>query len=73
LSAGAPTVDAALVPAAEAGSSLWRDAWRRLAKNRAALVSGAILVLLILGCVLVPELSPWGYALADLATEPILV
>jgi oligopeptide transport system permease protein len=66
--AGASTSDAAPVADAEAGSSLWRDAWRRLAKNRAALVSGVILVLLILGCVLVPELSSWRYDQADLET-----
>jgi oligopeptide transport system permease protein len=52
----------------EKGSSLWRDAWRRLKKNRAAVVSAVVLVLLVLGCVLVPWLSHWRYDLADLKT-----
>lgn len=52
----------------ERGSSLWRDAWRRLKKNRAAVVSGVILALLVLGCLFVPALSRWHYDRADLAT-----
>jgi oligopeptide transport system permease protein len=57
----------------EEGSSLWRDAWRRLRKNRAAVVAGAILAAMIVACVLVPELSAWRYDKADLklgATPP---
>ncbi|AKT40043.1 ABC transporter permease [Chondromyces crocatus] len=57
----------------EQGSSLWRDAWRRLRKNRAAVVSGVILIALLLACVLVPELSAYRYDVADLklgATPP---
>ena len=52
----------------EKGSSLWRDAWRRLKKNRAAVVSAVILIALVLGCILVPELSEWRYDRADLKT-----
>jgi oligopeptide transport system permease protein len=47
---------------------LLTDAWRRLRKNRAAVVSGAILLGLIAACILVPELSAWRYDQADLAT-----
>ena len=57
----------------EEGSSLWRDAWQRLRKNRAAVVAGAILAAMIVACVLVPELSAWRYDRADLklgATPP---
>ncbi len=57
----------------EQGSSLWRDAWRRLRKNRAAVVAGAILAVMIVACALVPELSAWRYDKADLklgATPP---
>jgi oligopeptide transport system permease protein len=57
----------------ERGSSLWRDAWRRLRKNRAAVVSGVILIALLLACLLVPELSSYRYDRADLklgATPP---
>jgi oligopeptide transport system permease protein len=59
--------------AVERGSSLWRDAFRRLKKNRAAVVSAVILALLILGCIFVPWLSSHRYDRADLtlgATPP---
>ena len=51
----------------EKGSSLWRDAWRRLRKNRAAVASGLVLLALVLACVLVPELSAYRYDRADLS------
>jgi oligopeptide transport system permease protein len=53
-----------------ADSGLWRDAWRRLKRNRAALVSASILTALALCCVLVPELSHWRYDQANLALGP---
>lgn len=54
----------------EKGSSLGRDALRRLAKNRAAVVAGVVLAALIIACVLVPSISRWRYDQADLATGP---
>jgi oligopeptide transport system permease protein len=64
----------ASVPApAEKGSSLWSDAWRRLKKNRLAVVSAAFLILLALFCIIWPEVSPFRYDKADLvlgATPP---
>jgi oligopeptide transport system permease protein len=54
----------------EKGSSLGRDALRRLAKNRAAVVAGVVLAMLVLACILVPSLSRWRYDQADLATGP---
>lgn len=54
----------------EAGSSLWADAWRRLRKNRAAVVSGVLLILMMIGCVLVPELSRHRYDQANLDLGP---
>ncbi len=58
----------ASVPAApEKGSSLWSDAWRRLKKNRLAVVSAVFLVLLALFCIVWPEVSPFRYDKADLA------
>jgi oligopeptide transport system permease protein len=54
----------------EEGSSLQRDAWRRLRKNRAAVVSGVLLLAMVAACVLVPQLSHWRYDQADLATGP---
>ena len=45
----------------EAGSSLWRDAWHRLARNRLA-VSGAVLLLVLgIACVVGPWLLPYSY------------
>ena len=44
------------MPEPEAGTSLWRDAWRRLLKNRMAVVSGAVLVLVGLLTLLAPGL-----------------
>ncbi len=52
------------------GHSLWSDAFRRLKKNRAALVSAVILGAMLLGCIVVPELSQWDYAKADLEIGP---
>ena len=59
--------------AEEDGSSLWRDAWRRLKKNRAAVVSGVLLVVLVVACILQPELSHWRYDQADLSRPRGLV
>ncbi len=39
--------------------SLWADAWRRLLRNRAAVVSGAILMILALLVIFGPLFSPW--------------
>lgn len=61
------TVDDVTAPEAEAGSSLWRDAWRRLKKNRAAVVSAVILAVMILGCIFVPVFGSHDYATQDLA------
>ena len=52
----------ASLPAIERGSSLSRDAWQRLRKNRLAVAGGAILLLLAAACVLGPMLSAYGYA-----------
>jgi oligopeptide transport system permease protein len=56
--------------ALEEGSSLFRDAARRLRKNRAATAAGVVLVAMILACVLVPSLSHHRYDQADLKTGP---
>jgi len=53
-------------PTAESGSSLWRDAWHRLQRNRLAVAGGVTLLLLAAACVLGPLLSPFSYAEQDL-------
>lgn len=50
----------------EKGSSLWRDAWRRLKKNRAAVASAVVLVLLLLVCIIQPEITAHPYDKAAL-------
>lgn len=55
------------------GTSLWRDAGRRLRKNRAAMVSAVVLGAILIACILVPPLSSYRYDAADLqlgATPP---
>ncbi len=45
----------------ESGTSLWTDAWHRLARNRLAVAGGILLLLLTVACVIGPLLSPYGY------------
>jgi oligopeptide transport system permease protein len=51
----------------ERGTSPWRDAWHRLAKNRLAVASGAFLVALVLACFVGPFLGVQHYEAQDLA------
>ena len=46
-------------------ANLWLDAWRRLIKNKAALLGGAIIVLLILAALFAPLITPMHYAEGD--------
>lgn len=39
--------------------SLWADAWRRLLRNRAAVISGVILILMAILVIFGPFLNPW--------------
>jgi oligopeptide transport system permease protein len=45
----------------EQGTSLWKDAWHRLAKNKLAVFGGTVLVVLAIACIVGPWLSPYGY------------
>jgi len=49
-----------------ASGSLWRDAWRRLAKNRLAVFGAGVLVLLTLACIFGPLFSSYRYDAQDL-------
>ncbi|MCB1104857.1 MAG: ABC transporter permease subunit [Cephaloticoccus sp.] len=51
----------------EQGTSLWRDAWHRLAKNKLALFGGITLIVLGLACVIGPLLSSYSYEQINLA------
>ncbi len=45
----------------ETGSSLWQDAWHRLAKNKLALFGGILLVVLTIACIAGPYCLPYSY------------
>jgi len=47
------------------GRSLWADAWHRLLKNRAAMVSGIIMALMVLMVIFGPMLLPWEADFTD--------
>ena len=47
-------------------NSLWSDALYRLSKNRAAMVGGFILILLIFSAALAPIIAPYSYSYQDL-------
>jgi len=46
-------------------ANLWRDAWERLLRNRAAVLGGIIVVLLVLAAVIAPYVAPYHYAEGD--------
>lgn len=45
----------------EQGSSLWRDAWHRLSKNKIAVFGGVTLIVLTIACIFGPLLSSYSY------------
>ncbi len=56
----------------EESVSLWKDSFKRLLKNKAAVLGGIIIIFLILVAIFAPLIAPYGYADGDfLATyEP---
>ena len=58
---------------AEEGSSLWRDAWLRLRKNKLAIFGGSVLLFMIVVALLTPWIAPYSYEVQNLdlgATPP---
>ncbi len=51
---------------AEQGTSLWKDAWLRLRKNRLALVGLVVLVFMIVIAILTPWIAPYSYETQNL-------
>jgi len=47
-------------------ASLWRDAWRRLRRNRMAVAGLVVFAILSLACLFGPWLSPYSYAATNL-------
>ncbi len=67
----APIPNAPFVPdtafeEAEQGTSLWKDAWARLRKNKMAVFGAGTLVFMALFCLIGPFLSPYTYDTQDL-------
>jgi oligopeptide transport system permease protein len=71
--AAQPPADLVSPDEQERGSSLWRDAWHRLAKNKMAVLSAIVLILIVLAAFLGPQFSGQSYETQDLrlgATAP---
>ena len=47
-------------------SSLWQDAVRRLVQNRAAMIGGITILLLIILAVFAPWIAPYSYSYQNL-------
>lgn len=43
------------------GNSLWRDAWRRLLRNRMAVSGGIILIIVAVIAIITPWIAPYGF------------
>jgi oligopeptide transport system permease protein len=65
------TPGALLLEAEPAGTSLWRDAWYRLRKNRMAVISVVVLAILSLAAALAPWLAPYSYEEQNLALRAV--
>ena len=48
-------------------ANLWRDAWERLLRNRAAVLGGIVVLLLVLGGIFASQIAPYHYAEGDSA------
>ena len=49
-------------PKARQGQSLWADSYRRLIRNRAAVIGGLLVVILVLMAIFAPLIAPKSYA-----------
>ena len=54
-----------------AGSSLWRDAWARLRRNRMAMTGMAVLLVLVVLAILAPWIAPYSNTAQDLELGPV--
>jgi ABC-type dipeptide/oligopeptide/nickel transport system permease subunit len=62
---GGPAGELVLPRAAPKGTSLYRDAWRRLLRNKLAVAGGVTVVLLCLVAIFADVLAPYPYAKAN--------
>ena len=61
------TANAADIEPAEQGTSLWRDAWLRMRKNKLAVLGFSLLLLEIILVLVTPWIAPYGYEQQNLA------
>ena len=54
------------------GTSLWKDAWNRLMKNRMAIIGGIIIIFFIIVAVLADVLAPYRYDAIDMPNQYLL-
>jgi oligopeptide transport system permease protein len=55
------------IPDTEKGTSLWKDAWRRLRKNRLAAGGAVVLAFMVVVALVTPWAAPYSYEAQDLA------
>jgi oligopeptide transport system permease protein len=46
-------------------ANLWRDAWVRLLRNRASVLGGVVVLLLIIAAIVAPQIAPYHYTEGD--------
>jgi oligopeptide transport system permease protein len=51
----------------EKGTSLWKDAWRRLRRNRLALAGMVVVAFMVIVSIITPWIAPYSYEAQDLA------
>jgi len=61
-STGSAALSGEALAGAVTGRSLWQDAWRRLRRSRAAIVSAVVLILMGLASIFGPMLSPHSHS-----------
>lgn len=48
------------------GTSLWADAWKRIKKNKLAIIGGIVVILMVLMAIFAPLLTPYRYEEQDM-------
>lgn len=61
------TISADTINAAVQSRTLWQDAWRRFRRNKAALASAVVLLLIAAFAIFVPMIAPYAYDYTDWA------
>ncbi len=69
LEVGAKSIGAAGAPLTQRRESLWQDALRRLLRNRAAVLGGSIIILLILMAIFAPLIAPKSFEVQVLSDQ----